>query len=305
MSNLDDAKKKYNEIPIPEELSERVQEAVARSTEKRDRMKKIVSLNERRKFRNREASFRNSGAKVAAAAVVVCTMGFMTALNTSVAFAETACQLPVIGAVAQLLTFRSYEKTENDIHVNVDMPSVEMIAEDTSLADFINQEIHDLCSRYADEALERAKAYKEAFLSTGGTEEEWVAHKIQITVEYEIKSQTEEYLSFVVTGTENWNSGGNENRYYSLDLKSEKLVALKDVLGDNYQQIADDSIRVQMEERAVTDGIPFFTEAEGGFTGINENTRFYMNEAGNPVIVFDKYEVAPGAYGMLEFEIAK
>lgn len=28
-----------------------------------------------------------------------------------------------------------------------------------------------------------------------------------------------------------------------------------------------------------------------------------MNENGNPVIVFDKYEIAPGAYGELEFEI--
>lgn len=28
-----------------------------------------------------------------------------------------------------------------------------------------------------------------------------------------------------------------------------------------------------------------------------------MNEAGNPVIVFEKYEIAPGAYGELEFEI--
>ena len=30
-----------------------------------------------------------------------------------------------------------------------------------------------------------------------------------------------------------------------------------------------------------------------------------MNEKENPVIVFDKYEIAPGAYGKLEFEIDK
>jgi len=39
--------------------------------------------------------------------------------------------------------------------------------------------------------------------------------------------------------------------------------------------------------------------------GINENTKFYMNEAGNPVIVFEKYEIAPGAAGQQEFQIEK
>ena len=121
MSKLEDAKKKYDEIPIPEELSDRVQEAVARSTERRAAMKKTISFNERRRFWN-------GGAKAAAAAVVVCTMGFATALNTSVAFAEMASQLPVIGPVAQVLTFRSYEKTEDDINIKVDIPSIEMIA---------------------------------------------------------------------------------------------------------------------------------------------------------------------------------
>ena len=142
-------------------------------------------------------------------------------------------------------------------------------------------------------------------MATGGTEEEWAAHKIEIKVGYEIKSQTEDYLSFAVTGIENWSNAYSESRYYSLDLKTGKLVSLKDILGDDYQQIADESIQAQMKERAATENIPFFTAEEDGFTGITENTRFYINEAGNPVIVFEKYAVAPGAYGMLEFEIAK
>ena len=30
-----------------------------------------------------------------------------------------------------------------------------------------------------------------------------------------------------------------------------------------------------------------------------------MNEAGNPVVVFDKYEIAPGSSGEIEFEIER
>ena len=44
----------------------------------------------------------------------------------------------------------------------------------------------------------RAEEYRTAFLETGGTEEEWAEHNIKITVGYEIKQQSDEYLSFIV-----------------------------------------------------------------------------------------------------------
>ena len=98
----------------------------------------------------------------------------------------------------------------------------------------MNQEIYDLCSQYADEAVERAREYKKAFMETGGTEEEWEAHDINIHVGYEIKAQTEAYLSFAVQGTENWSSAYSETKYYNIDLKDNKMVTLADVLGHDY-----------------------------------------------------------------------
>ena len=142
-------------------------------------------------------------------------------------------------------------------------------------------------------------------MATGGTEEEWAAHNIEIKVWYEIKSQTEQYLSFAVMGAENWVSAYNETRYYNLDLSTGKTVTLQDLLGDDYIRIADERIRNQMEERTAAGEAVFFTEAEGGFAGITENAKFYINEAGNPVVVFDQYEIAPGSEGRPEFEIVK
>lgn len=217
-----------------------------------------------------------------------------------------AAGLPVIGAAARILTFRSYEKDEGDWKISVEIPSVEMIAKDTNGLDAaLNQEIYDLCSRYAEEAAERAREYKKAFMETGGTEEEWEAHDIKIHVGYEIKAQTERYLSFAVQETENWSAAGSETRYYNIDLKDYKMVTLADVLGRDYVRIANESILRQMEDRKKKDGIAFWSGSEGGFTGITDKTAFYMNENGNPVIVFDKYEIAPGAYGKLEFEIGR
>ena len=93
-------------------------------------------------------------------------------------------------------------------------------------------------------------------------------------------------------GTESWTTAYSETRYYNLDLENGKLFTLADVLGADYKQIADEEIRRQMRERADSGSVYF-----EGFEGIDENTPFYLNENGNPVIVFDKYEIAPGARG--------
>ena len=298
MRQIEEARKRYEEIPIPAELSGRVRAAIVRSEEKRkSQRQRIPTVRIRRKHR-----IWGTCAGMAAALVLV----FTTALNTNTAFAEMAAGLPVIGAAARILTFRSYERDEGDWKISVEIPSVEMIAKDTNgLDSALNQEIYDLCSQYADEAVERAREYKKAFMETGGTEEEWEAHDINIHVGYEIKAQTEAYLSFAVQGTENWSSAYSETKYYNIDLKDNKMVTLADVLGHDYARIADESILRQMENMEEKEGIAFWSKSEGGFTGVTDKTVFYMNEKENPVIVFDKYEIAPGAYGKLEFEIDK
>jgi hypothetical protein len=172
--------------------------------------------------------FQRSIRAAAATAAAVCIL-FTAALNTSPVFAKEAAQLPVIGGLARVLTFRSYETEKDDIAVSVEIPTIEMIAADTKItADNINQEILTLCNQYADDAVLRAEEYRTAFLETGGTPEEWAEH----------------------------------------------------------------NIKMQNSE-------------EGGFTGISENTKFYINENNRPVIVFEKYEIAPGAAGEITFEIAE
>lgn len=279
---MEKAKKKYDETEIPDELAERIQMEIKCQDSKR-----------------RKAVFWNLGFRRGLAAAAAAVVLFTTGLNTSTVFAETVGNLPVIGAVARVLTFRSYETKDEDLKISVEIPSIEMISEDFSdLEKSVNEEILRLCEQYAQEARTRAEEYRKAFLDTGGTEEEWAAHNIEIRVWYEVKSQTENYLSLAIIGTENWNNANNQIRYYNFDLKKGTLATLADVLGENYKQIADDAIRSQMEERKA-DGAVYFDD----FEGINEDTPFYINESGNPVIVFEAYEIAPGSEGQQEFEI--
>ena len=230
MRQLNDSKKRYDEIPIPKELSARVQEAIERSEKKRADERRAAALSRKNGLKK--------GMMAAAAAVVV----FTTALNTSTAFAKSVSAIPVIGEIARVLTFRSYEQEEDDIKLLVEIPSVEMIADSTGQApDSVNRQIHQLCEQYAGEAKKRAMEYRQAFLDTGGTQEEWAAHKLEIRVWYEIKSQTENYLSLMVSGSESWSSAYGETMYYNIDLKSGNLVTLKDLLGDDYADIVNTS----------------------------------------------------------------
>ena len=121
-------------------------------------------------------------------------------------------------------------------------------------------------------------------------------------MDYEIKQQSSHYLSFVVRGTESWTSAYNESNYYNLDLVTGRMVTLDDMLGANCSKLVNQSIREQIAERR-EGGEIFFTEEEGGFAGISEEVKFYINKEDHPVIVFEKYEIAPGSSGEIEFEI--
>ena len=283
MKVLEDAKKDYEDIPIPQELSERILMEV----KKADKRRKIQMIKRISRY----------GLTAAASFTILFTLG----LNTSVAFANAAENIPVIGAVAKVLTFRSYQTKTDDLNMTVDIPSIDMISEEFSeVEDSVNSEIYELCRQYANEAEKRVEEYRTAFLDTGGTLEEWEAHNIEIKVWYEVKTQTDKYLSLVINGAENWNNAGGKSKYYNFDLEKGKLLTLRDVMGDDYRQMIEEQIRSQMKERETTQGIKYF---EGELPELSDDTKFYMNKAGNPVIVFEPYEIAPGADGQQEFEI--
>ncbi len=294
MSKLEKMKENYDQIPIPKELNIRIQQEIQKSQKQWEEKNRV----------QQKLRFQKTIRAAAATAAAVCIL-FTTALNTSPVFAKEAAQLPVIGGLARVLTFRSYKTEKDDIAVSVEIPTIEMIAADTKItADNINQEILTLCNQYADDAVLRAEEYRTAFLETGGTPEEWAEHNIKITVDYEIKQQSSDYLSIVIRGTESWTNAYSEAKFYNLDLNTGALVTLKDLLGDDYIELTNAHIQEQILERENA-GEFFFTAEEGGFTGISENTKFYINEKNRPVIVFEKYEIAPGAAGEITFEIAE
>lgn len=281
MNEFRTAKEAYDQTPIPQELNDRVQAGIRQGSEAYRSAHRRVSL--RRTLTTAAACF----------VVVVGT------LNLSPTVAAAAADVPVLGGLFQILTARSYEDTNSDRTVEVEQPGLEGGA----LAQQVSQEIQERVDAKIAEGEKIIADYKEAFLATGGTEEEWAEKDNTVSVTYDIKSQTDTTVSFVVDSYVSIASAYQEQVYYNLDLAANREITLADLLGENWVEICNESIRTQMAESE--DPSVFFSEDMGGFSTVDETTSFYINEAGNPVVVFPKYTVAIGAMGNVEFEIAK
>ncbi len=297
MKQLKDAKEIYDNIEIPKELNDVVKDAI----KKNERNEGSLHM----KNKNRRSIVLQKSL-LSAAAVLLC---FTLALNTSEVFAENAGDVPVLGVLAKVLTVRTYETTQDNKNISVKVPEINSSESNEFVTD-INKEINVIVDAYTADAQSRLEADKEAFLTTGGTEEEWAERDLDIRVDYEVKYQKENLLSLVLTANESWYGAYDLTYYYNINLEENKNLTLVDVLGSDYITIANESIINQMKARVETNtdyvywGVTDEEDSEmTGFTSVDENTKFYLNEEGKVVICFDKYEVAPGFMGRQEFII--
>ena len=168
--------------------------------------------------------------------------------------------------------------------------------------------IPDISQERVDAHLEETKQlwaeYREAYLATGGTEEEWEQRQMDVIIEYEIKSQTDTTVSFVVNLFQGSFNAYNELYFYNLDLAEDRDITLEDLLGENWVEICNTAIQKQIDASVDEDGFTyFFPPDQGGFTTVDEDTDFYIGEDGVPVVVFPQYAIAAGAAGAVEFRI--
>ncbi len=303
--NPENGKKTYESIEIPEKLNEMVTQTIASKNKEELRMKY-----EEQKKATKPASHRPvwRGCVAAAAAILVAgTVG----LNASPVFAEEMSKVPVIGQLAQVLTFRSFQGTEGDVELNVNVPVVKG-ADGKELPAKVNAQIQQITANYEAEAKAEMEEYKKAFFETGGTEEEWAGRTMDLFIDYDVKYFTDDILSLEVTTGKSWVSADEERTYYNIDLKNDKELTLEDLLGKDYVSICNKSIVEQINERIAADeNVSFFGYGKdtdeigsiGGFETVDASTSFYLNADGEVVISFPEYSIAPGYMGIQEFVI--
>ena len=262
-----DSKKIYDATEIPNGLSEVVQKAIQQTNKKG----KVIQM-------------KRYGKRIAATAACL-VIGFIAALNISEPFAAAVAKVPVVGELVQVVTWRSYVYQDDDKTVQVEVPQIEGQENNSAVTD-VNAQIQKIVADYEKQAEQNIAEYKEAFLATGGTEEEFTEKGIQVDVQYNVKYQSDTRLSLELIANENWCNAYNVQYFYNIDLVNEKTLTLEDILGEDYISIANESIREQMQKRMEDDeNLVYWDGSDGieGFTTVDENTKFYLNEKGNPV----------------------
>ena len=277
MNEFKQAREEYESTPIPEELDQRVQEGI--------RQGRSAGRAKRHGFR--------WGIGVAAACMVM-----VGGLNVSPTFAAAAADVPVLGGLFQVLTVRNYETVKDGIDYDVSVPEVDA---NGTLTEAVNAEIQKRVDAHLAQAQADWDDYKEAFLATGGTEEQWGDREMDVIIDYEIKSQTDTTVSFVVDFAECWVSAQQQRYCYNLDLANNKDITLADVLGEDWVNICNTAVQAYIDQD--TSGL-FFTADKGGFTTVDDTTSFYLNQDGSVTLVFPEYAIAAGAAGIVEIPVA-
>lgn len=274
-------KKEYESIKIPENLSEVVDSAIAKG------------LNNPKKYWTVSKT-------ITSIAAVFCIV-FITMLNTNKMFATAMNKMPILGKICRVFTFQEYNIQDKTKVIKVRMPQIEN-AGNNELENRINMEISKIINEEVKNATLRAEEYFEAFVATGGKEEEFMP--IDVEFDYEIKSSNEKYVSFLVTKFETLASAYQEQYFYNIDLENGRILTLKDCFGSDYKNIV---------MQGVNKGISKLDEDRKQFLFddikiedlITTNSAFYINEKNEIVVVFNKYEIAAGAAGIFEFPIGK
>ena len=215
--------------------------------------------------------------------------------NCSTVYAKALEEIPVIGNIVEVVTIRNYFYSDRNHEMDIDVPKIE--GNESQAADYINKDVDELTKILVD----RFNMDLEEIGDKGHS---------GIYVDYEVITNTENWFTLKICVHEVAGSSNTYYKYYHIDKRDYKIITLKDLFSDNeYSTVLENELRRQMNiEMAGDNSKIYWTEnAEIGqdFVKLSDEHNFYWSENGDLVIVFDKYEVAPGYMGTPEFVIEK
>lgn len=280
--NMQKLKEDYLNTPIPKSLGFIVDKTLK---ERRIKMKKQKNI------RNVLITLTSTAAVFTLVAVGV---------NTSPAIADSLGDIPIIKSIIKVLSFKEYRVDEDNYSGDIVVPEIEGL-ENKNLQDVLNEkyvkENKELYNKFIDE-IEQLKA------SGGG--------HLGVDSGYVVKTDTDEIFSIARYISTTAASSDMEMKYDTISKKDNVLVTLPSLFKDDrYVMNISKYIKEQMIEHNEEDKekVYWIKEIEGSedlleyFKEISPNQSFYINKDGKLVISFDKYEVAPGYMGVVEFII--
>ena len=278
-----------------------------------------AKMENRRQRRKRSVVFRTTAA---AAAVVA---AFVILPNTSADIAYAMENIPLLGRLVEVVTFRDYQYEDERNHADIEIP--EIVAKDTVVekAQTGNDDIQteegstDTTVQVPDTVQENLKKSAEEINAEiqeiSGPFIEEFKENLQydgyqdVVVTSEVVNTTQDYFTLKLICYMGSGSGAEWNYYYTIDLNTGERLQLKDLFqeGADYITPISENIKSQMREQMAADDMNHYwvdDEIEDlNFKGITDETSFYINENGRIVISFNEGDVAPMYMGVVTFEI--
>ncbi|EKN67130.1 DUF3298 domain-containing protein [Schinkia azotoformans] len=273
---IEKLKADYDNIPIPNELDFVVKKALQQKPRKNRKTKWI-------------------------AGVAVASVVFVGGLNVNETFAKTMAEVPVIGNIVKVLTFVEFKVDEETYNADIKTPAIH------------NLNNEGLQATLNEKYLEESKALYEQFQAD--IEELKAANGGHLGVDsgYEIKTDTDRILSIGRYVVNTVGSSSTTYQFDTIDKQKGLLITLPSLFkNDAYINVISEEIKRQMLSQMEKDTSLIYwvdnpnkqeEDLFDPFEKIKANQSFYITKYNKLVIVFDKYEVAPGYMGVVEFTI--
>lgn len=220
------------------------------------------------------------------------------ALNVSPAFAKSISEIPGLKGVVNVLTASRYEFKDNGYEANVVVPKIEGLL-DKELEEKLNNDFKENANSVISAFEKDVKKLKAEF------GDETVHYGIDCN--YEIKTDNENILAIDVYIYSVSGSSFTKHSFYTINKKTGELLTLEGLFKDkSYIEKISGYIKEEMLRRNNEENGLFWINSdfpENDFKEIKSDQNFYINNEGNLVICYDKYEVAAGAQGSPEFII--
>lgn len=273
--NLERLKSKYMDIEIPSDLDDVVNKALNRSRKKNRTPIKILV---------------GSGAVAAQ---------LMVGLNTNPVLSKSLSDVPVIGNVINVMTFVEFKVDDEKHHASIKVPSISNL-KDNDLEKSLNE-------KYLKE---NKQLYQEFMQEVESLKKQGDGH-IGVESGYLVKTDNEKILSIGRYVVNTVGSSSTIFKYDTIDKKKQVILTLPILFkNQKYIETISENIKDQMKQQMKEDKTKVYwildAEVENPidpFENITANHNFYINQDNKLVISFDKYEVAPGYMGVVEFII--
>lgn len=268
--------KEYNEIPIPSQLDFVVKKALKQKPKKRILPKVGIGL--------------------AAAATL-----FIGGLNASPTFANTMAEVPALKNVVKVLTFREFKVDEETYQADIKVPAIK------------NLDNEELQSTLNQKYLKESKELYQQFQTDMKDLKESGGGHLGVTNGYEVKTDNDQLLSIGRYTVNTVGSSSTTFHFDTIDKKGKLLITLPSIFkSDAYVDLISNEIKKQMITQMEKDtDLTYWVKNPNKkddnsidpFEKIKPDQNFYINKDNKLVIVFDKYEVAPGYMGVVEIVI--